>query len=236
MDFNRYQRQMLLPIIGEEGQNLLAKSSVLLIGAGGLGSAIAPILVGAGVGNMLIVDGDKVEVNNLHRQLYYTEYELGKWKSDCLVTRLSRLNSSVSLRFSTIRLDSTNVAECCIGYDLVIDATDNLSTRILLANHCQANSIPYLFGAVGGLNGFVSLFSTPNSKTSFNDFLSHFNFSMNEEDKSILGSVTQVVGGVMAHETIRYIVGCDDLLIDKLWCIDMLTMETYIIGNFKRLD
>lgn len=228
MSYSRYHRQMLLPEIGLEGQRKLANSSVIIVGAGGLGSFVAPLLVGGGVGRITLVDDDKVDLSNLHRQPFFIEEEQGQSKANCLVQRLSLLNSSTFITAIPERLTLQN-CDILSGYDLVVDATDNLSTRLLIAQYCQSHSIPLVVGAVGAYRGWVSLFNLPQSQRTFDNFLEAFSFGLNEDDKSIMGSVVAVVGGVVAHEVVKCLLDMDELLVDSFWTIDMQSMESFIL-------
>lgn len=230
MQNRRYHRQILLNEIGERGQASLAQSSALLVGAGGLGSVVAPLLVGGGIGTLTVFDDDCVDITNLHRQLFYTETDQGLPKVECLVRRLSQLNSEVKLKSISERVLEQNLGDNMCDYDIIIDATDNLETRILLAHFCQTYKIPYLMGAVGGFCGLVSLFSMPQSLRTFDDFLAVFSWNLNEEERAIVGTVTQIVGSVMANEVIKVLVGSDNLLVDKFWSVNMNTYESHVLN------
>ena len=128
------------------------------------------------------------------------------------------------------RVLEQNLGDNMCDYDIIIDATDNLETRILLAHFCQTYKIPYLLGAVGGFCGLVSLFSMPQSLRTFDDFLAVFSWNLNEEERAILGTVTQIVGSVMANEVIKVLVGSDNLLVDKFWSVNMDTYESYVLN------
>ena len=128
----RYDRQMILPEIGEDGQQKLKQAKVLIVGVGGLGSPIALYLTGAGVGCIGLVDDDVVSISNLQRQVLYSEKELGKPKAICAAERLSALNSEITIRTYPIRLTEENAQEIISQYDIVVDGCDNFSTRFSL--------------------------------------------------------------------------------------------------------
>lgn len=128
----RYDRQMILPEIGEDGQQKLKQAKVLIVGVGGLGSPIALYLTGAGVGCIGLVDDDVVSISNLQRQVLYSEKELGKPKAICAAERLSALNSEITIRTYPIRLTEENSQEIISQYDIVVDGCDNFSTRYLI--------------------------------------------------------------------------------------------------------
>ena len=132
----RYDRQMILPEIGEDGQQKLKQAKVLIVGVGGLGSPIALYLTGAGVGCIGLVDDDVVSISNLQRQVLYSEKELGKPKAICAAERLSALNSEITIRTYPIRLTEENAQEIISQYDIVVDGCDNFSTRYLINDIC----------------------------------------------------------------------------------------------------
>lgn len=132
----RYDRQMILPEIGEEGQRKLKQAKVLIVGVGGLGSPIALYLAGAGVGCIGLVDDDVVSISNLQRQVLYSEKELGKPKAICAAERLSALNSETTSQPYPTRLTEENAQEIISQYDIVVDGCDNFPTRYLINDIC----------------------------------------------------------------------------------------------------
>ena len=154
----RYDRQMILPEIGEDGQQKLKQAKVLIVGVGGLGSPIAPYLTGAGVGCIGLVDDDVVSISNLQRQVLYSEKELGKPKAICAAERLSALNSEITIRTYPIRLTEENAQEIISQYDIVVDGCDNFSTRYLINDICAEMGKVYVYGAICGFEGQVSVF------------------------------------------------------------------------------
>lgn len=160
----RYDRQMILPEIGEDGQQKLKQAKVLIVGVGGLGSPIALYLTGAGVGCIGLVDDDVVSISNLQRQVLYSEKELGKPKATCAAERLSALNSEITIRTYPIRLTEENAQEIISQYDIVVDGCDNFSTRYLINDICAEMGKVYVYGAICGFEGQVSVFITEKRK------------------------------------------------------------------------
>lgn len=132
----RYDRQIILPEIGEEGQKKLQEAKVLIVGVGGLGSPIALYLAGAGVGCLGLVDDDLVSITNLQRQVLYSEKELGKPKAICAAERLSALNSEIRIHPYSTRLTKENAYHIIQEYDIVVDGCDNFATRYLINDIC----------------------------------------------------------------------------------------------------
>lgn len=155
----RYDRQIILPEIGEEGQNKLQKAKVLIVGVGGLGSPIALYLAGAGVGCLGLVDDDSVSISNLQRQVLYSEEELGKPKVVCAAHRLTSLNSEIETRYYSTRLTAENADRIIQEYDIVVDGCDNFDTRYLINDICIKQGKPYVYGAICGFEGQVSVFN-----------------------------------------------------------------------------
>ena len=171
----RYDRQMILPEIGEDGQQKLKQAKVLIVGVGGLGSPIALYLTGAGVGCIGLVDDDVVSISNLQRQVLYSEKELGKPKAICAAERLSALNSEITIRTYPIRLTEENAQEIISQYDIVVDGCDNFSTRYLINDICAEMGKVYVYGAICGFEGQVSVFHYGEEKKS--NFAKLYNFT-----------------------------------------------------------
>ena len=142
----RYSRNIMLPQIGEEGQRRLLASSVLIVGAGGLGSAALPYLVGAGVGHIGIADPDTVSLSNLQRQVLYTEAEIGIPKTEAASRRLSAQNPTLRFTLFAEGLTRENAEATVAPFDLVMDCTDNFPTRFLIDDTCAARVKPWVHG------------------------------------------------------------------------------------------
>ena len=146
----RYARQMSLPEVGEEGQMRLAGKRVAVIGAGGLGSALLPLLVGAGIGHLTLCDDDSISVSNLPRQTLYTTHEVGRSKAQCAAERLRAANPHCDITAYSERLTEANATRLIGEVDLLIDATDNEATRLLLDRYASEHQIPWLYASLEG--------------------------------------------------------------------------------------
>lgn len=231
-EFARYARQTALPEIGLEGQEKLSRARVLLVGVGGLGSPIALYLTSAGVGTLGVVDDDVVSLNNLQRQVLYSEKEIGLSKAECAAKRLQQLNSSVKITCYNERLTPENAQHIIGNYDIVVDGCDNFATRFLLSDTCQALGIPYVYGAICGLEGQVTVFChgphpQPTYRTLFPD--EEQTLRMPHPSKAVIGITPGVVGCVEAGEVLKLICGYGDSLVGKLWTIDLRTLQSYVI-------
>jgi adenylyltransferase/sulfurtransferase len=154
---SRYARHILLPEIGEEGQRRLEASSALVVGCGGLGSTLSQILVRAGIGALEVIDGDAVEVSNLHRQILYDEDDAagGRHKAEVAAEKLARMNSNVRVRGRRIRLEAGNAESLVADVDIVLDGADNVETRYVLNDACVKLGKRWIYAGVIGMFGMV---------------------------------------------------------------------------------
>ncbi len=229
MNQERYARQLLLPEIGEEGQLKLAEAKALIVGVGGLGSPIALYLAGAGVGTIGIVDDDKVSVSNLQRQVLYSEFQNGRQKTLCAKERLEHLNGDVKVETFQTRLTHDNAPEIMAGFDIVIDGSDNFSTRYAISDTCEQLGIPYIYGAINAFEGQVAVLCKGKAtyRTLYPD--EEETLSMPHPGKGVVGVTPAIVGSVEASQALQLICGFGSPLIDRLWTINLLTMQSFII-------
>lgn len=223
----RYSRQLGLPEIGEKGQQKLASARVLLVGVGGLGTPISLYLTGAGIGTLGIIDNDTVSLSNLHRQVLYNEAELGQPKATTAANKLSKLNSDTNIKAYAERLTPANAENIISQYDIVVDGCDNYDTRYLIDKVTAHQHKPYVYGAVSGFQGQVSVFNTPYKPHRYTEL-----FPQKPEapgDKNVVAMSPAIVGATLAHEVIKLICGYGEPLTGKLWTIDLLTMQTNVI-------
>ncbi|XP_076633963.1 ubiquitin-like activating enzyme 4 isoform X1 [Colletes latitarsis] len=158
-EISRYSRQMFLSEVGVKGQLKIKNSAVLIVGAGGLGCPAALYLASAGIGHIGIIDYDDVEINNLHRQLLFTEINIGTPKVNAAAENLNRLNSNIKITPYKIQLDSSNALEIIKCYDVVLDATDNVATRYLLNDACVLSKKPLVSGSALRFEGHLTVFN-----------------------------------------------------------------------------
>lgn len=220
----RYARQIGLPQIGAVGQERLRRARVLLVGIGGLGTPVAQYLVGAGVGWLGLADNDTVSPDNLHRQVLYTENDVGKLKVSCATEHLHALNSEVKLEPYACRITPANAGEIIGRYDLVIDGCDNYATRYAIDEATANQQKAYLYGAVCGFEGQVAVFNSKENPYRYRDLWSEM--PPPPADKSLVGMLPAVIGCVMAHEALKLICGYGDPLIGRLWTFDLLSMQS----------
>ena len=221
----------MLPEIGPEGQQRLRRVSVLVVGAGGLGSPLSLYLAGAGIGRLGLVDDDRVAVTNLHRQILYTTPQVGEPKATLAAERLRALNPEVEVEAHAVRLTAEN-AESIIGsYDLVVDGTDNFATRFLIDDVCRRQAKPYVYGAVRGFCAQVSVFHAGPVPHSYRELFpdEEATLRMPHPGKGIVGPTPAVAAGVMATQVLMLTCGFGEPLCGKLWTIDLRTMHSAVI-------
>jgi len=212
-DFLRYNRQITLPEIGDEGQEKLKKAKVLVIGAGGLGCPILQYIATAGVGTIGIVDFDKIEIHNLHRQILYTEDQIGLSKALTAKETVEKLNPLIEVQAFEERLTAENASEIIADFDIVVDGSDNFSTRYLVNDTCVTLGKPLVYGSILGFEGQLAVFNHQGSK----NLRDLFPEPPNPKDvpncsfNGVLGTLPGMIGSMMAHETLKLIIGLPSL-------------------------
>ncbi len=228
----RYSRQEALPGFGTHGQARLAAARVLVIGAGGLGSAVIPALAGAGVGTIAIVDDDRVELSNLHRQHIHTMSDVGSAKAHSAAQSVAALNPDVVVRPIEQHLTSANALALFAGVDLVIDGSDNFPTRYLADDAARLTGIPVVWGAVSQYGGQAGLSWATRGPT-YRDLFPvppAPGAVASCEAGGVLPTTVAVIGAIMATEAIKVLTGIGEPLVGRATTYDALT------GNFRRLE
>lgn len=231
MTFDRYQRQIILPEIGELGQSKLSQASVLCVGAGGLGSPVLLYLAAAGVGQIGIADFDKVDESNLHRQILYTAQDIGKNKVEAAQLRLLALNPHIHIEIFQGGLNKDTIESAIKNYEIIMDGTDNFSTKFLINDAAVKHKKILVYGAIQGFDGQVSVFDAGHGPCYRCLYPSPPKASVqNCAEAGVIGAVAGLVGITQAMQTIQIIVGHKSFspLVGKLWTIDTRTMETSI--------
>lgn len=228
---DRYIRQLVLPEIGEKGQERLKDSKVLIIGTGGLGSPVALYLAAAGVGTLGILDYDKVSTSNLNRQILYEDNDEGKWKVDAAACKIKKLNRRIHINAyleKITREKYQRAREIVAEYDIVVDACDNMATRYLVSDLTEELSIPFVYGAMEGFCGYVSVFNDGSSYKRFRDLWPDEEQEYPDEIPAI-GVTAGVIGSLQANEVIKWICGFGERLAGKLLTIDLCRMEFHLL-------
>ncbi len=224
---NRYQRHLLVPEVGEEGQIKLLDAKVLLLGAGGLGSPAALYLAAAGVGTIGIIDMDVVDESNLQRQVLHNIDRVGDRKVDSAKKTLTALNPDVNVVTYDTRLGADNVLEILDGYDVVVDGADNFPSRYLLNDASVKLGIPVVHGSIFRFEGQVTVFDPRNGPT-YRDMLPEPpppEMAPSCAEAGVLGVLPGIVGSVQALEAMKLILGVGDSLRGRLVAFDALEMS-----------
>lgn len=228
----RYHRQVTLPGVGHSGQERLKAARVLIVGAGGLGSPTALYLAAAGVGTLGLIDNDRVDVTNLHRQLLHGTRDVGRSKLESARDRLRDINPFVQLECHAGWLTSANAMALIAQYDLVIDGTDNFATRYLVNDACVLLGKPNVHGSVFRFDGQVSVFST-SSGPCYRCLYPEpppSGMVQNCAEGGVLGVLPGIVGTMQATEAIKLILGIGETLAGRLLMIDALTMHFHTVS------
>ena len=224
---NRYQRHLLLPEVGIEGQAKLLGAKVLMLGAGGLGSPAALYLAAAGVGTIGIVDMDEVDASNLQRQILHNLDRIGVRKVDSARMTLEKLNPDVVVNTYDTRLDASNIMEIMSGYDIVVDGADNFPSRYVLNDASVKLGIPVVHGSIFRFEGMVSVFHPLRGPT-YRDMVPEpppAEFAPSCAEAGVLGVLPGIVGSIQALEAIKLILGLGESLIGRILTIDTTDME-----------
>jgi molybdopterin/thiamine biosynthesis adenylyltransferase/rhodanese-related sulfurtransferase len=224
---NRYSRHLLLPEVGEEGQQKLLGAKVLLLGAGGLGSPAALYLAAAGVGTLGIVDMDVVDESNLQRQILHNMDRLGERKVDSAKKTLTLLNPDVNVITHDVRLDASNMERIIGDYDIVVDGADNFPVRYMLNDASVKLGIPVVHGSIFRFEGQVTVFDPKHGPT-YRDMLPEPpppELAPSCSEAGVLGVLPGIVGSIQAIETIKLILDLGDSLVGRYLTFDAADME-----------
>jgi len=230
---HRYHRHLILPEVGEKGQQRMLNSTATVIGAGGLGSPVAMYLAAAGVGTIVLIDDDIVDITNLQRQIVHTDDRIGHRKVDSAAVTLHGLNPDVAVETRAIRLDASNVLDLIGDADVIIDCGDNFPTRYLLNDASLHTGTPVVHGSVLRFEGQVSVFAPyrgPCYRCLY-PLPPPANLAQSCAEVGVLGVLPGVVGTLQATEALKLLVGIGDPLIGRLLVYDALdqTMSTYTV-------
>jgi molybdopterin/thiamine biosynthesis adenylyltransferase/rhodanese-related sulfurtransferase len=229
---NRYQRHLLLPEVGVEGQAKLLGSKVLMLGAGGLGSPAALYLAAAGVGTIGIVDMDVVDASNLQRQILHNLDRVGDRKVDSAKKTLTLINPDVNVVTYDTRLDASNIMDIIAGYDVIVDGADNFPSRYLLNDASVKLGIPVVHGSIFRFEGMVSVFHPLRGPT-YRDMVPEpppAELAPSCAEAGVLGVLPGIVGSIQALETIKLLLDLGDSLIGRVLAVDTTEM---VFRTFK---
>ena len=230
----RYDRQIMIGEIGQEGQEKLKRSRVVIAGAGGLGSPIAIYLTAAGIGMIRMIDHDRVTLSNLNRQILHWEEDIGRKKVDSARTKLRSLNSAVEIEAIAKTVTEGNVSQLVDGFDVIVDAMDNLPTRYILNRCAIQKNIPFFHGAVNGFEGRVMTI-IPGETACLRCM---YRGPVPQEKFPVIGVAPAVIGIIQATEVIKHLVGIGKLLTNRLLIYDGLkvTFSEFTVDKNPNCD
>ena len=235
--YERYERQVILPGFGEQSQQKLLKAKILVIGAGGLGCPVMQYLTAAGIGTIGIVDDDVVSLNNLHRQVLYSVSDIGFSKAERAASILQQLNPGINIIPYNERLTVQNALILFDEFDIVIDGTDNFSTRYMINDACVLLNKPLVYGAISQFEGQVAVFNFRQNEddeaVNYRDLFPNppkENEVLNCADSGVLGVLPGIIGTMMANETIKLITGIGETLANHLLTYSALNNQVYQVA------
>ena len=237
---DRYSRQIILKKIGTIGQKKLLKSSVLIVGAGGLGSPIAIYLTALGIGKIGIIDKDNVEISNLARQIIFSTDDIKKKKSLIVIKKLKKLNPDLNFVSFNKKLTKKNINEIAKNFDLIIDGSDNFRTRFLINDYCMKTKKILISGAISKFDGQVYTFNFLKKESPclrcFIPKVPNNPDIDNCEYEGVLGTLGGIVGSIQANEAVKEIVGIGSTLCGYILIIDGLKLTFRKIKLNKRSE
>jgi adenylyltransferase/sulfurtransferase len=238
--YERYHRQIILPRFGEKGQQELLRARVIILGAGGLGCPVSQYLTAAGVGTIGIIDDDVVSLHNLQRQVLYSVNDIGFSKAERAVATLRQLNPEIKIISYNERLTTQNALSLFKEFDIVIDGSDNFSTRYLVNDACVLLKKPLVFGAISQFEGQLSVFRNEKDwDVNYRDIFPEppkDGEVLNCEEAGVIGTIPGIIGTMMANEAIKLIVGLGEPLINQLLTYDATNNQVYQFNLTARND
>ena len=228
-DLSRWSRQTVLPEIGLDGQKKLMNAKVAIVGMGGLGCPAAQSLVTAGIGKLVLIDGDDVELSNLHRQVLHGEDDIGKKKVVSAKESLSEINALTSIESIDVYLDEQYGLDLIQNCDVIIDATDNIETRQLIDRFSKKSDIPMVYGGLYRWEGQVAVLNVNGSPGYRELFPEPPSGGDTCADAGVLGMLPNIIGNIQALEAVKLIMGIEPNLVGKLLMYDGMNHSTQII-------
>ena len=237
---DRYSRQIILKKVGIIGQKKLLKSSVLIVGAGGLGSPISIYLTALGIGKIGIIDKDDVEISNLSRQIIFETKDVNKSKSSTAINKLKKINPDIQFESFKKNLTIQNINKIAKKFDLIVDGSDNFKTRFLINDYCLKNKKILVSGAISKFDGQVYTFNFSKKKSPclrcFIPKIPNNPDVDNCEYDGVIGTLAGIIGSIQANEVVKEILGIGNTLCGYILIIDALNLTFRKVKLNKRSD
>ena len=225
-DYKKYSKQIILKKFGIIGQKKIFSSKILIVGMGGLGCPLSIYLASLGVGNLGIVDNDKVELSNLNRQILYTQKDLGKFKVEVARRRIRKLNTKISLNIYKLKLDKKNINKILNNYDIICDGTDNFESRLLINDFCLKQNKVLISAAVSGFDGHLFKFNFKKKIPCYRCFMPDIpEINYNCETEGVIPPLTGILGTLQANEVLNTILNFNSDLESKFLIFDSKKMN-----------
>jgi len=228
----RYSRQIILKNIGTNGQKRILNSKVLIVGMGGLGCPVADLLTRSGIGEIGVIDYDKISLSNIHRQTLYTTKDVGKYKVDIVKKKLNLINKEVKINIYNKKANEKNLRNIINKYDIIVDGSDNFKTKFLLNKFSLNYKKKLIVGAISKFDGHVFVFNFNSKKSSCLKCFYQSEPSdeiLNCESEGILGSTANIVGAIQSNEVLKKILNIGKGLESYILIIDLLKL------NFRKV-
>jgi adenylyltransferase/sulfurtransferase len=234
----RFSRQIILKDVGIIGQKKILSARVLVVGAGGLGCPVAEFLSRAGVGLVGIVDNDKISLSNLHRQIFYSTSDIGKFKVQVAKDKINKINPNTTIKIYKIRLNNINFKKIINNYDYIVDGSDNFATKFLLNDLCLKFKKILVTGAISKFDGHIFTFDFKNKKIPcLRFFFQESKISddiLNCESEGVLGTVAGIIGTIQANEILKKILNIGSSLDGYIFILDLLNLKFRKVKIIKK--
>ncbi len=229
-DYQKYYRQLILKKIGITGQKKIFKAKILVIGAGGLGCPLMLYLAYSGVGNIGIVDDDKIELSNLSRQILFTKKDIGKYKAYVSKKIVEKINKKINIEVFKKRIDKTNIVNIAKKYQIICDGTDNFKSRFLINDYCIKNKKILISSAINKFDGQLFVFDFRKKTSCFRCFMPEApNKELNCESGGIMTTLAGIAGSLQANEVIKSILDIEKNTDGKIMVFNALNT------NFRKI-
>ena len=236
-ELERYSRQIIIKDIGISGQKKIKNSKVLIVGLGGLGCPVAEYLCRSGVGTIGLIDHDKIDLSNIHRQSMFTTKDVGKFKVKVVSDRVKKINPNVKIESYKKKLNQSNVENLIRNFDIVVDGTDNFTSKFLVNEFSRKLKKIFVCGAISKFDGHIFSFNFSKDKRlclkSFYQTIPNDEV-LNCEADGVVGTIASVVGSIQANEVIKNIVGIGKSLNGKVLIINLLNLD-FRVSNLKKI-
>ena len=234
---DRYSRQIVLKNIGIAGQKKISSSKVFIVGAGGLGCPVADLLCRAGIGEIGIIDYDKISLSNLNRQTLFSTNDINKYKVDVLKKRLKKINPLTKIDIFKKKINNNNIKKLISKYQIIVDASDNFTTKFLLNEKALKYKKKLITGAISKYDGHIFVFDFNNKKNAclkcfYQDEPS--DEILNCDQEGILGTTASVIGSLQANEILKIILNTKNILENSILILNTLSLRVRIV-KFKKI-